>query len=66
MDIQKTVIYMTILPWKKNKANLWVEEYVCLLFKNLDSQMKQKTVWGIVVFLHSLVFYIDGGKKKIF
>lgn len=53
---------MIILPWKKNKANLWGREYVCLLFKNLDSQMKQKIVYSIVfgAFWNALVFCIDG------
>lgn len=39
---------------------------ICLLFKNLDNQMKQKTVWGIVGFLHCFSFIHCWGKKKDF
>lgn len=49
---------------RKTKQIFGLGEYVCLLFKNLDSQMKQKIVWGIVFFWTALVFYTDGKKNK--
>lgn len=38
--IQIIVIYIIVLPCKKNIMSHWVGGYICLLFKKLDRQMK--------------------------